>query len=175
MTGEISGLSPEHSDHTEPAQGLWGLEPLFLKHFTQPLACSKSPGKASAFFFFFKSYHMSSIASSSPFQYLKGLRTVVHVSSDFAIKGTRGFYKFSESSTLYIFLDTLSLQISFCFYDLSCLWRGLKNSRCPQMCYIKIPPKPRCINAFREAHSEWDWVKSLTLHFLLIHFPKIIW
>lgn len=121
MTGEISGLSPEHSDHTEPAQGLWGLEPLFLKHFTQPLACSKSPGKASAFFFFFKSYHMSSIASSSPFQYLKGLRTVVHVSSDFAIKGTRGFYKFSESSTLYIFLDTLSLQISFCFYDLSCL------------------------------------------------------
>lgn len=51
MNGEISGLSPEHSDHTEPAQGLWGLEPLFLKHFTQPLACSESPGKASVFFF----------------------------------------------------------------------------------------------------------------------------
>lgn len=109
---------------------------------------------------------MSSIASSSTFQYLKGLSTVVHVSSDFPIKGARGFYKFWVKYSLYLF--KLSLQISFCFYDLSCLWRGLKNSGCPQMCYIKIPPQPQCINAFREANLEPDGVKSSCLRFLAV-------
>lgn len=80
---------------------------------------------------------------------------------------SRGFSKFFWVKYS-IFLDKLSLQISFCFYDFSGLWRGLKNSRSPQMCYIKILPKPQCTNAFREGSLEPDRVQTSSIFSCII-------